>query len=87
MLGSEAGLAHGNILKAGWDTDFPYGSGQPKFVLIRFSNIFGGGAGQLPVGSTILSATLTYVVGDMGDPANINEVAFDWQENVIQHVW
>ncbi len=82
ILGSESGQAHGNDLLAGWDSDFPGTTGQPKFGLVRFDNIFGQVSGQIPAGATIQSATLRYVVADVGDDANVNEVTVDWEETV-----
>src|SRR6185503_7172177 len=37
---------------------------EERQTLIRFDNIFGNGAGQIPVGSTINSATLTFNVSN-----------------------
>jgi hypothetical protein len=36
-------------------------------LLMRYDNIFGGGAGQIPLGSKITSATLTFTTGDGGN--------------------
>jgi hypothetical protein len=65
-----------------WDADDPLTSGNSNFGLIRFDDIFGPGPNQIPAGSLIVSATLTYVVSDSGDPATVGEVAVDWAENV-----
>ena len=53
-----------------------------QFGLVRFDNIFGSGAGQIPVGSTIQSATLQYTVSNStaSPNANVNEVLPDWTE-------
>ena len=52
-----------------------------NYALIRFDNIFGSGASQIPTGATIQSATLRYVVYEAGALANVNEVAVDWTED------
>ena len=52
----------------------------PSHGLIRFDSLFGNGAGQVPAGSSIMSATLTYVVYEAGDPANVNESLVNWTE-------
>lgn len=58
--------------------------GSPEeHVLIRFDAIFGSGTGQIPVGSTINSATLTMRVGSAtNDPSN-NAVNF----HRLLHAW
>ena len=63
-----------------WDGDDPRNSGNSNFGLIRFDGIFGSGAGQVPDGASIESATLTYVVNNSGDNADVNEIAIDWNE-------
>ncbi|MFQ6026021.1 MAG: phytase [Dehalococcoidia bacterium] len=61
-----------------WDD----GSGTDEFSLIRFDDIFGSAPDQVPPGSTIVSASLTYRVYDTGSEAQVNEVLVDWSENV-----
>ena len=49
--------------------------------LIRFDSIFGGGATQIPLGSTITSAALTVYVGDsasVGDQITLHRMLVDW---------
>ena len=41
-----------------WDDDATGGNMLDEISLLRFENIFGSSAGQIPPGSTILSATL-----------------------------
>ncbi len=60
-----------------WDGD---DLGGQVFALIRFDNIFGNGAGQIPAGSTVTSATLTYNVTNSGDVGTVREVAIPWSE-------
>jgi len=63
-----------------WDTENP--APNAEFGLIRFDGIFGPGVGQIPLGSTIQSATLTLEVTNGGVTPNgaINESAIDWSE-------
>ena len=74
--------SHGLLTTFHWDTEDGGTPNSPKFGLLRFDNIFGSGPGQIPTGSTIQSATLTYTVTDVGDSATVNEVAVDWLETV-----
>ncbi|KPJ74626.1 MAG: hypothetical protein AMJ54_16870, partial [Deltaproteobacteria bacterium SG8_13] len=82
IMEAEPDSSHGDLASVEWDNDDPSGSGQDKFALIRFDNLFGSGPGQIPVGSTIQSATLRYVVFNTGNPADVNEIAVDWAEDV-----
>ncbi|MFQ6026838.1 MAG: phytase, partial [Dehalococcoidia bacterium] len=61
-----------------WDA----GNGSDQISLFRFDNIFGAGAGQIPPGAAINSATFTYNVNNVGNPGQVNEVAIDWNEAV-----
>ncbi len=72
----------GGLASFRWDTDDPGSSGLYEYGLIRFDNIFGGGAGQIPVGSTISSATLTLNVTDASATpvGTVREVLADWAE-------
>ena len=72
--------SYGTETSFGWDTDDPATSGKLKVGLLRFDNIFGDGAGLVPVGSTIISATLQYYVSNTGVAADVNEVLVDWSE-------
>ena len=66
-----------------WDTEETTGNANTQvFGLLRFDNVFGAGAGQIPVGSTIISATLRYVVSNntANAPSSVNEVLVDWTE-------
>ena len=74
----------GSALTVKWDTDEPASSGKFSYGLFRFDNIFGSGAGQIPIGSTINSATLTLYITNLGGAqANMNEVAIDWAESAV----
>ena len=50
------------------------------YALVRFANIFGSEAGQIPSGATIQSATLTLEVFNGGDAADLYESAVAWVE-------
>ena len=80
---AEATTGHGALESVEWDNDDPQGTGQYKYALIRFDDIFGSGAGQIPLGATIQSATLRYEVFNVGDSADVNEVTVDWTEAEI----
>ena len=51
--------AFGSLEIIEWDT-VDTESSMPKYGLLRFDTIFGNGVGQIPFGSTIVSATLQY---------------------------
>jgi hypothetical protein len=64
--------------------DFEYTTGMedPDYSLLRFDNIFGDGAGQVPMGATVHAAILT--VGDIlgnstGDGGSIHRMLIPWQ--------
>ena len=71
---------HGASGSVEWDGEGPSGSSQDKIALVRFDSIFGPGLGQVPLGATITSATLTYLVDSKGHPADVHEVLVDWSE-------
>jgi hypothetical protein len=68
----------GALLNWRWDTENP--SPSQEFGLIRFDGIFGSGPGQIPAGSTIVSASLILVSDNStATPAGaVNEAAVDW---------
>jgi hypothetical protein len=78
---AEAATGHGANQSFGWDTDDPTGTYKYNYALIRFDDIVGTGAGRIPEGALILSATLTYSVFNSGDQAEVNEVSVTWSEN------
>src|SRR6185503_20942824 len=64
-----------NYLIDGWATDDPLtpaieADSPDEQELIRFGGVFGNGAGQIPLGATILDANLTYRTYDQGTTAN-----------------
>ena len=74
---------HGSLTSVGWDSDDPSGSGNDSIALIRFDNIFGASAGQIPAGSTILSARLSLfmsmtIAADVD--VSLHRVISDWGE-------
>lgn len=77
---AQATTAQGSADDFRWDTSDPNGGVQ--YGLLRFDDIFGPGANQIPSGVTILSAVLEYYVEDVGDTANLNEVLVNWNESV-----
>ena len=52
-------------------------------AVIKFPNIFGGGANQIPLGSTINSATLTLVVFDPGSDISVYQITESWVESQV----
>ncbi len=55
--------------------------GRPAQGLMRFDNIFGPGEGQIPLGSTINSASITLYVTSPGSPVNFHRMLVDWNED------
>jgi hypothetical protein len=53
-----------------------------SYSLMRFDGIVGNGTLQVPAGSTVQSATLSYEIVDLGDDANLHEMASSWSESV-----
>ena len=57
------------------------GDGNPnKHSVIKFPGIFGGGAGQIPLGSSITSATLTVELYEVGDNIQLYQLIESWVE-------
>ena len=85
IMEDEPDTTHGGLESVEWDADDPYNTNQYKYALIRFDAIFGSGSGQIPVGASIQSATLSYVVCNTdtctGDSADVNEISVDWTED------
>ncbi len=57
--------------------------------LLRFENIFGANAGQVPLGSTITTAVLTVKleVGGTVAPGRMHNVLVNWSENVTYNTF
>ncbi len=77
---SDPGAVNGASAEWEWDDDDPNGTDQRNFALVQFGAIFGNGPGQIPVGSTIQSATLRYTLFDPGVDAEAHEMLFAWSE-------
>ena len=71
----------GGLSSIEWDTVASDGANLPKYALIAFDDIFGAGAGQLPLGSTIESATLDLTIFNPGNSADVHESAVAWSES------
>ncbi len=73
---------YGDATLLEWDTQETDGSATPEIAMLRFENIFGSGAGQIPAGASIVSASLRYRTGsgtnDYGDTANVYESQVTW---------
>ncbi|MBP7148345.1 MAG: DNRLRE domain-containing protein [Acidobacteria bacterium] len=75
---SSPGTNNGSAANLNWDADDPNGTGYDVYTLVRFNNIFGNGAGQVPLGSQITSASLSYVVYNNGGDGTMHEVLVTW---------
>jgi hypothetical protein len=75
--------SYGDQVYFEWDTQEGTGD-TPETGLLQFTNIFGSGAGQIPLGSTITSATLRYRIysnsNSNGDSASVYESLVSWDE-------
>lgn len=60
------------------DSDEPLGTGQAVHALIRFADVVGSGAGQVSLGATVVSATLTLETTDDGDGAAVHRMLEPW---------
>ncbi len=66
------------------EVDLSNGGGGQEHALIRFDNLFGSGAGQIPLGSTIISATLTLDVSDESSASatiSLHRMLATWSES------
>src|SRR5262245_59688094 len=75
------------VIQVDEDRDTGTGTGHVR-ALLRFDNLFGTGAGQIPLGSTINSAVLTIwgIEGTQADGTyNFNRMLSDW--NQATAVW
>ena len=78
-----AATAQGALDNWRWDLEGITGNAASRqYGLIRFNDVFGNGNGQIPVGSTVQSATLTLVIfnGSAAPAGEIREAAVDWTE-------
>ena len=51
-----------------------------EHTLLQFRNLFGSGANEIPFGSEIVSATLTFYVVNSGDRVNIHRMLTAWTD-------
>ncbi|MFQ5494391.1 MAG: DNRLRE domain-containing protein, partial [Phycisphaerae bacterium] len=59
-------------------------SGDQQWLLLRFDNLIGPGASQIPPGATIRSAQITLTVTDDGGaPPNVYRVLRPWDESTV----
>lgn len=84
IMESEPTDPYGDEVHVEWDGQDPANSNPhlANYGLLRFDGIFGSGPNQIPLGSTIETATFTYVVSNTGDSATVNDAAVDWDESV-----
>lgn len=71
---NKANTSYGSATQLMADTETPNGSGKPAQALVRFDNIFGTGTGQIPVGASIISATLVLDTTDTGGGATLHRM-------------
>jgi len=57
------------------------GSGKHEHTLLQFDSLFGSGTGQIPYGSEITSATLTFYVSNSGDQFTMHRMLTNWDNN------
>ena len=76
--GGSAGTNYGST------TDLEIDSGD-KHSVVKFPNIFGGGADQIPLGSVIVSATLTLQVFNQGDDPLVYQLIEGWVESQVTY--
>lgn len=68
--------------------DGPPPAADERQVLIRFDNVFGNGAGQIPLGSTIQSATLTIQITNASlTGANLHRMLQTWTAADNWNTW
>ena len=65
----------------GDNTNLSIDSSNLKQALIKFDDIFGGGAGQIASGSTIDSATLSLQIHSPGNDLEMLQMLVDWDES------
>lgn len=68
----------GSLVSLSIDGDDGSPGSKPNQGLIRFDNLFGTGAGQIGAGDTILSATLTLQVFDVGSGLTVHNLLTNW---------
>ena len=71
------------LISADLDTDSATAGNQPAQILVRFDNLFGAAAGQVPLNATIISAKLSLWTGagaddDSDDLASAHRMLIPW---------
>ncbi len=82
IKGSQPTTNFGGSSRCEWDGE---DAGGMDYALVRFENLFGGGADQIQPGDQITSAELVYVVDDAGDAAGLHEVTVDWDPGTVTY--
>ncbi|WP_396610542.1 DNRLRE domain-containing protein [Haloferax sp. S1W] len=62
------------------DSDDPNGTNRDVHALVRFENVVGADSGQVPVGTTVTSATLTVQTTNNGDGASLHRMLTAWTD-------
>ena len=75
LKGAAPDTSQGSAAVIEWDGE---DGGGINYALLRFEDLFGSGAGQIPSGSTIHSAILTYDIANTGHLGDVNEVLVPW---------
>ena len=78
LLGANATTNYGSLDRLDVDTGPP-----DEHSVVKFPNIFGGGGGQIPLGSSITSATLTLEVNNPGDDVLVYQLIESWDEATV----
>ena len=73
-----AGTAYGAAPSLNVDGDEPAGSGNDVQALLRFADLFGSGAGQIPLDATLVSARLQLSVSNPGNPLALHRLLRPW---------
>lgn len=69
---------NGAVTPLNVDGDDPAGTGLDVQALLRFENLFGAAAGQIPAGSALQSATLQLQVSNAGNSLNLHRMLANW---------
>lgn len=72
--------SYGTATSLNIDTDDPVGSGGFEQSLISFPSLIGSNVGQIPFGSTILSAKLQLNVTNVGNTVNLYRMVTGWTD-------
>lgn len=75
LRATDADAGHGSADEIGVDAS---DGGLPTQALLRFDNVFGGGAGQVPWNALISGATLTLSVTSAGSGFQLHEMLQAW---------